>query len=152
MSAHDNAGILGSLRRIILLILVFGLVGTGSELLFIGHDEGALQVIPLVLIASGLGAVWWHATFGTSSSLRVLRVIMGAFISVGLLGVGLHYRGSMEFQLEVDPSLAGTALFMKVMNSKTPPALAPGIMMQLGLLGLAYTYRHTAFIERNKRR
>ncbi len=28
------------------------------------------------------------------------------------------------------------------MAAKTPPALAPGSMAQLGLIGLAYTYRH----------
>jgi hypothetical protein len=25
-----------------------------------------------------------------------------------------------------------------------PPLLAPGVMMQLGLIGLAYTYKHPA--------
>ena len=36
------------------------------------------------------------------------------------------------------------ALFWKAMAAKTPPALAPGAMTQLGLLGLAYAFRHPA--------
>ena len=31
---------------------------------------------------------------------------------------------------------------MKVLEAKVPPALAPGVMIQLGLIGLAYTYRY----------
>ncbi len=31
-------------------------------------------------------------------------------------------------------------LLEKVLHAKAPPLLAPGMMMQLGLLGLAYVY------------
>jgi hypothetical protein len=47
----------------------------------------------------------------------------------------------MEFQLEMDPSLQGVNLYRKAILAKTPPALAPGAMIQLGLIGLAYTFR-----------
>ncbi len=131
----------------ILAILVLGVVGTAAELLLLSHDEGALQLIPLVLMAVGLLVIGWNLLSGTPSSLRAMRVSMLAFIMAGAVGVGLHYRGSAEFQTEVDPTLAGFALFKKVMTSKAPPALAPGVMAQLGLLGLAYTYRHPAYSE-----
>jgi hypothetical protein len=45
----------------------------------------------------------------------------------------------MEFQLEMDPTLGGMALLLKVMHAKAPPALAPGNMVLLGLLGLIST-------------
>jgi len=35
------------------------------------------------------------------------------------------------------------------MTAKTPPALAPGAMIQLGLLGLVYTYRHPFIRQSN---
>ena len=38
----------------ILAILVFGLFGTVSELLLLGHDEDPAQFVPIVLIAAGL--------------------------------------------------------------------------------------------------
>jgi hypothetical protein len=31
---------------------------------------------------------------------------------------------------------------MKAIHSKAPPALAPAAMIQMGLLGLLYTYKH----------
>jgi len=115
-----------------------------AELLLLSHDEGVLQLIPLVLMTVGMLVIGWHLVSATPSSLRAMRVSMLAFILAGAAGVGLHYRGSAEFQTEVDPALAGFALFKKVMTSKAPPALAPGVMVQLGLLGLAYAFRHPA--------
>jgi hypothetical protein len=35
-------------------------------------------------------------------------------------------------------------LFSTVMTAKAPPAMAPGAMVQLGLIGLVYCYRHPA--------
>lgn len=125
----------------ILAILIFGMIGSVVELLFLHHYEDSWQLVPLILIAAGLIAAGWHALSRSSSSLRVMRLIMVAFIVSGALGVWLHYQGSAEFQKEVDPSIHGFALFMKVMQSKAPPALAPGLMAQLGLLGLAFTYK-----------
>ena len=69
---------------------------------------------------------------------------MGLFLIAGVAGIALHYQSSMEFKLETNASLSGWALFWAVMSAKTPPALAPGAMIQLGLLGLAYTYQHRA--------
>ena len=138
---------MGSVRSMMLVILVLGLLGTAVELLLLSHDEGVLQLIPLILMAAALLVIGWHLLSGTRSSLRALRVSMLAFVLAGAVGVGLHYRGSMEFQTEVDPALAGFALFKKVMTSKAPPALAPGVMVQLGLLGLVYTWRHPASSE-----
>jgi len=59
----------------------------------------------------------------------------------GGLGTVLHYRANMEFKLEMDPSMGGFALFSSVMRAKAPPALAPGNMALLGLLGLVCAYR-----------
>jgi hypothetical protein len=56
----------------------------------------------------------------------------------------LHFQVNMEFQIEMDPALSGWPLFQKAILAKTPPALAPGSMIQLGLIGLAYTFRHPA--------
>jgi hypothetical protein len=66
---------------------------------------------------------------------------MLVFLAAGAAGLYYHYRANVEFQLESDPSLTGRALLWKVMRAKVPPALAPGVMVQLGLIGLVYTYR-----------
>ena len=117
------------------------MLGTVIELLFLQHYEDTWQLAPLILIAAGLVVSGWHASSQTPASLKALRSTMVGFIVAGGLGIALHYRGSMEFQKEVDPDIQGFALFMKVMQSKAPPTLAPALMAQLGLLGLALTYR-----------
>jgi hypothetical protein len=132
------------LRRFMLAILVFGMSGSAAELVLLRHYEDTNQLIPLVLIGVTLAVVAWHAAAGRAASVRALQLGMLLFIGAGFAGVVLHFRSNMEFQLETDPSLAGTKLLLKVLQAKAPPALAPGVMVQLGLLGLAYTYRHPA--------
>ena len=75
---------------------------------------------------------------------------MTMFVAAGDAGVLLHYNGNREFQTEMDPSLSGWPLFVKVVTAKAPPALAPGPWWQLGLLGLLYTYRHPALMAHRR--
>jgi len=130
------------IRRVLLAILLIGLVGTTTELLLLKHDEGPTQLIPLVLIGIAFAAIAWHAVDRGTASLRLFRITMVLFIAAGLLGMYLHYQANVEFQHEVDPAIAGRELLVKAMTAKTPPALAPGSMSQLGLIGLAYAYRY----------
>jgi hypothetical protein len=132
----------GALRRILLGILLIGLAGLGTELLLLEHDENATQIIPLALIAIAFVVIAWQAARESDASLMTLQITMVLFVAAGLLGVVLHYQANVEFQREVDPSIAGWALLAKAMTAKTPPALAPGSMVQLGLIGLAYAFRY----------
>jgi hypothetical protein len=52
----------------------------------------------------------------------------------------LHFQGSREFQLEMDPSMSGLDLVWHVLRAKSPPTLSPGTMVQMGILGLGYAY------------
>jgi hypothetical protein len=130
------------IRRVLLAILLIGLVGTATELLLLKHDEDPAQFIPLVLIAIAFAAIAWHAVNEGRTSLRLVQTTMVLFVVAGMLGMYLHYRANVAFQVEVDPALAGRDLLIKALTAKTPPALAPGSMSQLGLIGLAYAYRY----------
>jgi hypothetical protein len=66
----------------------------------------------------------------------------------GITGMALHYRAKSEFALERDPSLSGVALLREAVEGSTPPLLAPGAMIALGILGSAWTYRHRAFTKK----
>src|SRR5262245_32481836 len=132
------------IRKLLLAVLTFGLVGSAVELTLLQHYEGAWQAIPLWLIAASLAVVAWQWVRPTRGGLRALRLVMAACVVSGALGVVLHYRGNLEYQLESDPTQSHAELFWKVMRAKAPPALAPGLMMQLGFLGLIYAYRHPA--------
>ena len=133
---------LAAIRRILLAILIVGLAGMATELVVLEHDEEATQLIPLVLIGLAFAAIGWHAAHRSAASLAAFRITMVLIIAAGVLGVYLHYEANVEFQREVDPSIAGRALFWKALAAKTPPPLAPGSMAQLGLLGLAYSFRY----------
>jgi hypothetical protein len=131
-------------RRILLAILVLGVVGIIAELLLLNHIEDWEQWIPLGL---GAATLLLSAAVGmrpTSATIRLFQSLMVLLVISGAVGIYLHYGATTEFQLEMDPTLRGFALFKKAIVAKAPPALAPGAMTQLGLIGLAYTFRHPA--------
>jgi hypothetical protein len=130
------------LRRWMLWLMVFGLVGTEVELVLLGHYEEFIQWAPLVLIGLTLGVLAWHAWQPGETSLRVLKGVMWLFLAAGLVGVVLHFQGAAEFQLEINPAMPKGELISKAMHAQAPPVLAPGAMMQLGFLGLLYAFTH----------
>lgn len=82
----------------------------------------------------------WYAKRGDAASLRALKGIMGLFLIAGLLGLLLHFRGAAQFQIELDSTISKWELIKKVMRVEAPPVLAPGVMLELGLIGLAYAF------------
>ncbi len=107
----------------------------------IGHHESTAQFVPLVMLGSGILVGGISLVSPTPASLRLLQALMILFVASGVVGVGLHYRGNVEFELEMHPSLAGAELLSKTLTGATP-VLAPGSMALLGAIGLALTYRH----------
>ena len=135
-------------RRILLFILLLGVIGIMAELFLLAHTEDLNQWIPIAL---GAITIVLSAIVGvrpSRGSIRLFQFVMLLMIISGGVGMYLHLHANMEFQLEMDPALKGLALFKKSIVAKAPPALAPGAMAQLGLIGLAYTFRHPA-MERN---
>lgn len=128
-------------------LLLVGLVGTETELLLIGHDEDAWQVIPLIVVGMAmLASVVMSAIVVVRPSMavaaiRAFQATMVLLILSGGTGSVLHYRANAEFKREMDPSLDGFALFSSAMQAKTPPALAPGTLALFGFLGLACVFR-----------
>lgn len=145
-----SSSTLAVLRRVLLGILVFALLGTGIELLLLEHTEDAWQLSPLVLIGLSLAVLAWHAVRRGRLSLRVFQLTMLLFLGSGIAGFLLHYGGNVEFEQEMTPALTGNELFRRAMMGATP-ALAPGTMIWLGLLGLAYAFRHPALTARTQR-
>jgi hypothetical protein len=131
------------LRQVLLALVVVGALGLLIELALLEHFDSVSQWIPLALLVVVLGAaVGVHARPGPRA-IRVFQAVMALCVVAGAVGTFLHYRGNVEFELERDGSLRGLRLFWEAIRGATP-ALAPGALSQLGLLGLAYTYRHPA--------
>jgi hypothetical protein len=133
-----------SARRILLAILVLGVAGILAELLLLNHIEDTAQFIPVGLGAATLLMCATVVIKPAAATIRLFQLVMMLLIVSGAVGIYLHYGATTEFQLEMDPTLKGFALFRKAIVAKAPPALAPGAMVQLGLIGLAYTFRHPA--------
>jgi len=134
---------LSVLRRILLAVVLVGIVGLAAELLLLEHYEDVWQWTPLALLAAGLVAVAAVALRPARGVLLAFRALMAVYIVGGALGAYLHLQGNAEFERESDPALTGTALLWESLRGATP-ALAPGALAQLGLVGLALAYRHPA--------
>ena len=147
----DAAAILAVVRKILLAVLTLGIAGSITELILLKHSEDLRQWIPLVLLAVALPTLAWHWLSASALSTHTMRWLMLGFVMSGLVGVYFHFQGSAEFKLESNPSLSGMALFWEAIGGKAPPLLAPGAMIQLGLLGLVYTLKHPALSGPDKK-
>ena len=90
--------------------------------LFVGILPFGLLTLLLVLLVCLLtiNLTTFILVWGLTEGLMLL------FVASGFLGVWFHYQVTTEFQLEMDASLTGWALFRKAIVAKAPPALAPG--------------------------
>ncbi|MCH9647830.1 MAG: hypothetical protein K0U98_06295 [Deltaproteobacteria bacterium] len=123
------------LRRWLLWIFLGGSLGTTAELFLLDHTEGFWQWTPIVLLGAAVLATLWTQIAGSIWSQRVVSGVLVVVTLSGLVGTFQHYRGNLEFELEIFPSLAGWELFWRTLKGATP-TLAPGAMILLGLLGL----------------
>jgi hypothetical protein len=141
---------LAMVRRILFALLLAGLLGTEVELLLLKHTDGVWQVVPVLLIGAGLLVAGWVVASSGGASLRALRMTMWIFVLSGLVGLVLHFRGNIAFEQESDPSIAGVALLRRAVMGATP-TLAPGTMIQLGLVGLVYLFRHPRLVNSKRK-
>jgi len=131
----------GPLRRMLLALVFLGAAGLLVELGLLEHFDSVTQWIPLALLVVVLGATGAVYVRRGPGTVRFFQGVMALCVVTGAIGVWLHYRGNVEFELERDGSLHGLRLFWEAIRGATP-ALAPGALSQLGLVGLAYTFRH----------
>lgn len=134
---------IGTLRALILSVLLIGMLGTLAELYLLEHTEDWWQLAPMYLLVAGSLAVVWSMIKPAPASLHSLQALMVLYVLAGVIGTYQHYAGNAEFELEMYPSRAGFELFWESLKGATP-ALAPASLSWLGLIGLAYSFRHPA--------
>ena len=139
-SSRDSQA-LAAIRKLLLAALAIGVVGTAGELILLGHVDEPAQWLPLVVLGAAVPVLIWHATAPGTASVRTLQALMYGFVALGVLGVGLHYDGNVEFERELHADEDGWTFVRKTVAGATP-VLAPGSMVLLGLVGLAHAYRH----------
>ncbi len=129
------------LRRALLYIMVVGSVGTIVELLLLKHTDGVWQVVPLVLNGVLLLVLVWYGVARSAAAIRALQVILVLCFASSGVGLVQHFRGNLVYSHESNPSLSGRELYVEALMGSTP-TLAPGMMAQLALIGLAFAFRH----------
>ena len=134
-------------RKALIAILIFGLVGTEVELFLLKHTDGFWQSVPVALMGGAFLLVAWAAARPGPASLGIFRVVMGVFLVAGVIGVYQHFTGNVGYEQESNPGLGGAELYKAAAMGSTP-LLAPGVMLQLGFIGLLYTYRHPALTRK----
>ena len=135
-------------RKALLAILFLGLIGTEVELFLLKHTDGFWQLVPVILVALTILLAAWAGIAPSRASLATLRVVMAALLVSGIIGIVQHFTGNVGYERESNPGLGGMELYGAAAMGSTP-LLAPGVMLQLGLVGLLYTLRHPALTQTN---
>lgn len=115
--------------------MLLGSVGTAGELILLEHTETPWQWLPVVALILGTLVCAGVLVTDRAWVAEVFRMVMIVFVFMGTVGTYLHYKGNVEFELEMYPDRGGLELFLESLKGATP-ALAPGAMLLLGLVGL----------------
>lgn len=132
-----------TLRLFTLALSTFICLITPVELLLLNHLDRPWQWIPFAALGALATVNAWVWRRPTGRSLRLYRAFMGLLLLTGLVGVGFHLRQNYQFGLELSPEAVGWNRLLETLKGPAP-ALAPGLFVQLGALGLIFAYRHPA--------
>ena len=128
-----------SLRVLLVGLVLLASLGLAAELALLEHYGTFLRTLPFGVLALALGSGAAFAYRPGRSAVRVFRATMALLIATGLAGVWLHYDENAAFERELNPDATGFELVWLAVRGATP-LLAPGAMVQLGLLGLIAAY------------
>jgi hypothetical protein len=138
----SDAATIQGVRLLIMSAIALALIVIEVELIYVGHtgaNNG--QLIAVVLVAVGLATATWHTIARNTASIVVFRINMYLFLVFGLDGILTHYHAGVQSALKSQPALSGFPLLVAALSGNIP-LLAPGMLIQVGLLGLVYTYNH----------
>lgn len=142
-----TADVLPLIRRGMLAVLVFGCVGLIGELVLLEHYSELNQLPPLVLLGAMLVAVIVHWVAGGARSVRGIQTLALLMVLSGAVGMYFHGEENLEHAREdaeeYGEATSGAAFWEAVAKGESP-MLAPGTMIQFGLLALLFAYKHPA--------
>ncbi len=133
-----------TMRRMLFGVLLSGMAGIAAELLLTSHTEDAWQWAPLILLFAAMPVTLLLALRRARPLVWVMQLLMVLFIAAGALGTWFHYESNAEFVAELSPGLSGFGFLAETLTRPTPPPLAPGAMIMLGLIGFVCCYRMAA--------
>ena len=146
-SAARGGPTIGTLRKLLLALVLVGAAGLTVELVTLEHTASTAQWLPiaaLVLAVVSSVALWLRPTH---RAVRAHQALMVLLLALGAVGLFLHFQGNLAFELEIEPETRGLTLLIRALYGAVP-ALAPGALIELSLLGLVQTWGHPALGSR----
>jgi hypothetical protein len=114
-----------------------GILAAATELFLLEHYGTVWQQVPLWLLGVALLTSFTPVGDGKARAARALGIVCVLMVLSGVVGLLLHYQNNVAFEREMQPTIAGLALFWAAIRGAVP-ALAPGTMIYLGALGLLF--------------
>jgi len=138
MGTTENTYKTTQLKQLGFATFVFMLLGVGLELYLLNHFEDTLQRIPLFCIGSALLILAILLFKRSALLLTLFNIVLCCTALSGIYGTFLHLKANYEFELEMKPTASSWDLFVESLSGALP-ALAPGSMIVLALIGYSYT-------------
>ena len=135
-------------RRILLMTLIGSMIGVEIELFLLDHLKPVMQLVPVLLMAFGLAVIGWYGITRNPASMKVFQATMGVCIATGVLGIFVHLGFSATEAAKKDKTLQGFPLIRAALTGIAPP-FAPAALIEIGLVGLAYTFRHPVIADKD---
>lgn len=107
------------------------------ELYLLGHYEDIQQLIPILCIGVSLILVVVLFFRRTDLTIGLFKIVLAISALSGVYGAFLHLRANFEFEQEMKPTAGNWDLILDSLSGALP-ALAPGSMIALALIGYIY--------------
>ena len=126
-----------SVKKMIVLALLFMMIGTLLELYLLDHYEDAFQLIPVLCIAFSLINLIILFFKRSKIMVKLFKLVLVLTSFSGIYGVFLHLQSNFEFEQDMKPTATNWELFSESLSGALP-TLAPMSMLVLAFIGYSY--------------
>ena len=126
-----------SVKKMIVLALLFMMIGTLLELYLLDHYEDAFQLIPVLCIAFSLINLIILFFKRSKIMVKLFKLVLVLTSFSGIYGVFLHLQSNFEFEQDMKPTATNWELFFESLSGALP-TLAPMSMLVLAFIGYSY--------------
>ena len=126
-----------SVKKMIVLALLFMMIGTLLELYLLDHYEDAFQLIPVLCIAFSLINLIILFFKRSKIIIKLFKLVLVLTSFSGIYGAFLHLQSNFEFEQDMKPTATNWELFFESLSGALP-TLAPMSMLVLAFIGYSY--------------
>lgn len=125
-------------------VLLLGLSGmmfgaTIVELVFAGHTDGFIQLIPFACCAIGLLMIFLVWRKSDPSRVRIARFVLSLIAAASVFGMAEHLWNAYLMTRDFHPGIGGWDLVRTTLTSSIP-LLAPGALAAGAFVAMVATY------------